>query len=274
MDPPANASEIVIDIFKKYLQSEKKDVIDPSLFFFWLNKLPPSKDIAFLLPESYTLGIANRTDDQYKAFFHIVDKLIEQKYIAKLTKPTRYKLVSAEMTSTSSAIDAVPDGMLLTEWSAQNDVGRTTTYALLKVLKAMGIPVRSVRRKGVAKPSQFLEGQALQAMNHLLAQHLNGTSLSQLEADHTAAIVAAPQEEPAPKQEPINPASLLARLQAADLAISTGLPLTRQELAWIVGIADTSRIPPSRIRIGRTSLQKWTLLAPTSENLIQVAQTH
>ena len=178
------------------------------------------------------------------------------------------------MVNSTALVEGVPDGMLLSEWSAQNEVGRTTTYALLKLLKAMGIPVRMVRRKGIAKPSQFLEGQALQAMNRLLAQHLNGTSLSQLEADHTAAIVAAPQDEPAPKQEPIIPASLLARLQAADLAISTGLPLSRQELSWIVGIADTSRIPPTRIRIGRTSLQKWTLLAPTSENLIQVAQTH
>jgi hypothetical protein len=95
------------------------------------------------------------------------------------------------MDNNTALVEGVPDGMLLSEWSAQNDVGRTTTYALLKVLKAMGIPVRMVRRKGVAKPSQFLEGQALQAMNDLLAQHLNGTSLSQLEADHTAAIVAA-----------------------------------------------------------------------------------
>jgi hypothetical protein len=178
------------------------------------------------------------------------------------------------MDDNTALVEGVPDGMLLSEWSAQNDVGRTTTYALVKVLKAMGIPVRMVRRKKVAKPSQFLEGQALHAMNQLLAQHLNGTSLSQLEADHTAAIVAAPQEEAAPKVESFNPASLLARLQAADLAISTGLPLSRQELSWIVGIADTSRIPPTRIRIGRTSLKKWTLLAPTSDNLIQVAQTH
>ena len=123
------------------------------------------------------------------------------------------------MDNSTTLVEGVPDGMLLSEWSAQNDVGRTTTYALLKVLKAMGIPVRMVRRKKVAKPSQFLEGQALQAMNDLLAQHLNGTSLSQLEADHTAAIVAAPQEEPALKVEPFIPASLLARLQAADLAI-------------------------------------------------------
>jgi hypothetical protein len=99
-------------------------------------------------------------------------------------------------------------------------------------------------------------------MNHLLAQHLNGRSLSQLEADHTAAIVAAPQAEPVPEDEPFNPASLLARLQAADLAISTGLPLSRQELSWIVGIADTSRIPPTRIRIGRTSLQEMDAACP------------
>ena len=178
------------------------------------------------------------------------------------------------MDNSTTLVEGVPDGMLLSEWSAQNDVGRTTSYALVKVLKAMGIPVRMVRRKGVAKPSQFLEGRALQAMNHLLAQHLNGISLSQLEADHTAAIVAAPEALPIQEDEPFSPASLLARLQAADLAISTGLPLTRQELAWVLGIADTSRIPPSRIRIGRTSLQKWTLLAPTSKNLIQVAQTH
>jgi hypothetical protein len=104
------------------------------------------------------------------------------------------------MDNSTALVEGVPDGMLLSEWSAQNDVGRTTSYALVKVLKAMGIPVRMVRRKGVAKPSQFLEGRALQAMNHLLAQHLNGTSLSQLEADHTAAIVAAPQAEPASRR--------------------------------------------------------------------------
>ena len=178
------------------------------------------------------------------------------------------------MNDSADLVDGVPDGLLLADWAEQNDVGKTTSYALVKILKAMGIEPKFVRKKGASKPSPLLDGHALDAINHLLMQHRDGRSIAQLEADHTAAIVAAPQEEPAPKQEPINPALLLARLQAADLAISTGLPLTRQELAWIVGIADTSRIPPSRIRIGRTSLQKWTLLAPTSENLIQVAQTH
>jgi hypothetical protein len=48
------------------------------------------------------------------------------------------------MDDSTALVEGVPDGMLLSEWSAQNDVGRTTTYALLKVLKAMGIPVRMV----------------------------------------------------------------------------------------------------------------------------------
>jgi hypothetical protein len=76
------------------------------------------------------------------------------------------------------------------------------------------------------------------------------------------------------RRRTLQPSLIACKVQAADLAISTGLPLSRQELSWIVGIADTSRIPPTRIRIGRTSLKKWTLLAPTSDNLIQVAQTH
>jgi hypothetical protein len=40
------------------------------------------------------------------------------------------------MDNSTALVEGVPDGMLLSEWSAQNDVGRTTTYALLKVLKA------------------------------------------------------------------------------------------------------------------------------------------
>jgi hypothetical protein len=178
------------------------------------------------------------------------------------------------MDDNTALVEGVPDGMLLAEWAEQNDVGKTTSYAFIKILRAMGIEVRSVRKKGASKPSPFLEGQSLAGINHLLMEHRNGRTVAQLEADHIGAIVAVPQPLSAPlPPEVFDPSSLLNRLQAADLAISTGLPLTRQEIGWIVGVADTSRIPATRIRIGRTSLQKWTLLAPTSENLIQVGQT-
>jgi hypothetical protein len=38
------------------------------------------------------------------------------------------------MDNITALVEGVPDGMLLSEWSAQNDVGRTTSYALVKVL--------------------------------------------------------------------------------------------------------------------------------------------
>jgi len=173
-------------------------------------------------------------------------------------------------------VDGVPDGLSLADWAEQHDVGKTTSYALVKILKALGIKPKFVRKQGASKPSPFLEGDALAAINHLLMQHRDGKSIAQLEADHTAAIVTAsqPSTPAAPAtnaSSPFDPSSLLQRLQAADLAISTGLPLTRQEMAWIVGIAEGTKLPVTRIRIGRTGLQKWTLLAPTSDNLIQVA---
>lgn len=178
------------------------------------------------------------------------------------------------MDDNTDLVDGIPDGMLLAEWAVEHDVGKTTSYAFVKILRTTGVEVRSVRKKGASKPSPFLEGQALAGINHLLMQHRNGRTVAQLEADHISAIVAAPSQstEP-PTTEAFNPSLLLDRLKAAELAIATGLPLTRHEICWIIGMADTSRIPTTRVRIGRTSFQKWTLLAPTSENLIQVGQT-
>jgi hypothetical protein len=56
----------------------------------------------------------------------------------------------------TALVDGVPDGLMLSEWCEQNDVGRTTSYALLKILKAMGIEPKAIRRKGATKPSPLL----------------------------------------------------------------------------------------------------------------------
>jgi hypothetical protein len=100
------------------------------------------------------------------------------------------------MEDSVALVEGVPDGMLLADWAERNDVGRTTSYAFIKILRAMGIELRSVRRKGSAKPSQFLGGQALEAMNHLLMQHRDGRSLAQLEVDHCTAITHTPAPPP------------------------------------------------------------------------------
>lgn len=179
------------------------------------------------------------------------------------------------MNDETALVDAIPDGQLLADWAQQHDVGKTTTYAFVRILKAMGMEPKTVRKKGASKSTPFLEGQVLDAMNHLLLQHRDGKTVAALEAEHATAIVATalPFSEPT-SNDPFNPTILLSRLQAADLAISTGLPLSKKELAWIVGVAETSKLPENtRIRIGRTSLHKWTLLEPTAENLIQVGRS-
>jgi hypothetical protein len=175
------------------------------------------------------------------------------------------------MNDAAALVEGVPDGLLLHEWAEQNDVGKTASYTFIKILRAMGVEVKMVKRKGVARATAFLEGISLDAINHLLMQHRQGKSLAQLEADHTSALVPAQAAAPAAMdgENTFDPSGLLLRMQAAKGAIETGLPLSRKEMAWIIGISDVSKIPANtRIRIGRTSLHKWTLLAPTSENLI------
>jgi len=175
------------------------------------------------------------------------------------------------MEDAAALVEGVPDGLMLHEWAEQNDVGKTNSYTFIKILKAMGIEVKMVKRKGVARATAFLEGTSMDAINHLLMQHRQGKSLAQLEAEHTSALVPAETATPAAveDQTTFNPSALLLRMQAAELAINTGMPLSKKEMAWIIGVSDVSKIPANtRIRIGRTSLQKWTLLAPADENLI------
>ena len=161
-------------------------------------------------------------------------------------------------------VDGVPDGLLLADWAEQNDVGKTTSYALMKILKAMGIEPKFVRKKGASKPSPLLEGRALDAINHLLMQHRDGRSIAQLEADHTAAIApvvpiaiaAVRADDPAAG----DPEILLKRLKAAAMAQGTGLPLTKNEIQWILGTGVNSEAAAmARCRIEKRG-RRWSLL--------------
>jgi hypothetical protein len=77
---------------------------------------------------------------------------------------------------------AVPDGILLSEWQSQNQLGQTTVYELLKLIRMMGIELEKVKLTGT-KPVTLLTGKSLQAMDNLLAQHLSGKSLPALRAE-------------------------------------------------------------------------------------------
>ena len=164
----------------------------------------------------------------------------------------------------------MPDGVFLADWLEAKNIGRTAGFALLKILRAKGLEPEMLRRKGVSKASPFLSGSVLEAIEALAAEHQSGVSLSQLEAKYSTAITHTPPSPPlaAPaidgdEHEPVDGAELLRRLKAADLAIATGLPLTRAELAWILGRSPTSQgASTARVAIEQRSTRTWTLRAP------------
>lgn len=173
------------------------------------------------------------------------------------------------------AIDAVPSGVLFTQWLEANDLGRSTAYALLALVEQMGITPSRVRIGNASKPSVVLDGQCLEAMERLLARFRAGTSVKQLQAEMDAAtttaiaspapasIVADDHQADAAKQGKHDPDDLLKRLQAAKLAAETGLPLTRAELSWILGVgATTEAAQKAAIGFHQHSRHGWTITLP------------
>lgn len=184
--------------------------------------------------------------------------------------------ISRNIVENPETTDALPDGILLSVWQAQNQLGQTTVYELLKLTKLLGIEPEKVKLGG-SKPVTLLVGKSLQVMDKLLAQHLAGKSLPALRAEITVQSELAIQakmttaesihkggslmqiSDPEPAG-PLNVAELLKRLNAASLAQSTGLPLNKAEIEWIMGNRlDTETVKQSRCKIEKRGT-KWTIL--------------
>ena len=159
------------------------------------------------------------------------------------------------------------DGQPLNEWAASNEIGKSTAYSFLALVKQHGIEPEKTKGAGT-KPLVLLTGPVLKMMNQLLADHRRGMSLPDIKRKYEtssaiattppAAISAVPADEPAN-----DPEILLKRLEAASMAQSTGLPLTKAEIQWIIGTGISSETAA----MARCGIQKrgrrWTLLPPT-----------
>jgi hypothetical protein len=170
------------------------------------------------------------------------------------------------------AIDATPDGITLADWLSAKNIGRTAGFALLKIAKGRGFEPVMLRRAGVSKASPFLSGRVLEAMDALAAEHQGGQSIKTLEAKYSTAIThtpAPPPPEPLADVDDganIDGALLLKRLKAAELAIATGVPLSRNEITWIIGRSPSSQsAAAARIVIEQRSARSWTLRAPADQ---------
>ena len=162
--------------------------------------------------------------------------------------------------------EAEVDGQPLNEWAASNEIGKSTAYSFLGLVKQHGIEPEKTKGAGT-KPLVLLTGPVLKMMNQLLADHRRGMSLPDIKRKYeiSSAIATTPPAaiSPVPADEPANdPEILLKRLEAATMAQSTGLPLTKAEIQWIIGTGISSETAA----MARCGIQKrgrrWTLLPP------------
>ena len=145
-------------------------------------------------------------------------------------------------------------GERFSDWYEGHGISRTTAFALLR---AAGIEPSKKRVEGINKPVSYLAGDQLRAMEALVEQHKQGRSVAELS---TAIQKAVPERSEliATNSEPDDKAtggSLLERLQALQLAQSTGATLTSKEARWILG-----RKPVASEKVEKVGVNAWRLL--------------
>lgn len=142
------------------------------------------------------------------------------------------------MLSDSIAVAAVEiDSLPFSDWYESRGVARATAFRLLKLAR---IERRTGKVPGSRVPIRVLDLQQVAALDRLVARLRDGSTMPQLEAEITAALVATSSPAETVSDDlshhpaPFDHAALLARLEAGERAIRTGLPLSTAEVGWLL----------------------------------------
>ena len=143
----------------------------------------------------------------------------------------------------SAAVEAVPDGLRLSDWIAGSGISRSTAYELLKLA---AIEPEPRRVEGSRKPVSFLTAKQLPIMEGMARQLRDGRSLADLTAmvpsrtirDHPTVPPGWSETVPDHVADSLGSSrtlNLLERLQAIDVAIATGAPLSTADVEQLLG---------------------------------------
>ena len=156
------------------------------------------------------------------------------------------------MTETTAAVEAQPSGQRLSQWIEAAPIGKTAAYELLK---ALGITPAKARFPGSAAAVSVLTAEQAAVMDRAAEQVAAGRSIAEL-----TAITPRPRTAVNTTDEAQDQATLLARLEAAERAIRSGLPLSTAEVAWIMGARPgAATVTRGRIIATRHSRNVWSL---------------
>jgi hypothetical protein len=130
------------------------------------------------------------------------------------------------------------DRMPLSAWYEARKVPRSTAFKLVKLGRIETQPMRVPYSRA---PVASVNAEQMAQLDHLVGRLTrDGLTMAQLEAELSGAMVATSEpsetdsDSPTPAQQPFDQAALLARLEAGERAIATGLPLRTSEMAWLL----------------------------------------
>lgn len=155
---------------------------------------------------------------------------------------------------------ATVDGIRLADLAEELPLGRSSLFELLK-----GLAIKTIKgpgSNGKGRVAWVTSADAERLREAARAVHAGerkiadfSTALVSLESPQTPA-----KGAPAPSGDSTDSSPFLARLEAAERAVSSGLGLTTAETAWILGVhPGSSPVTRGGITASRTSKNCWRL---------------
>jgi len=169
-----------------------------------------------------------------------------------------------ELSTLSTDSAASVDGIRLADLAEELPVGRSSVFELLKALTITTSKGPGPDGKGRVAWVSDADADRLRTAAH--AVHKGERKIADFAAQHTVSLASlrTPQtlKKAAPPTSVDSPDSspFLARLEAAERAVGSGLGLTTAETAWILGVLPgSSPVTRGGITATRTSKNCWLL---------------
>jgi hypothetical protein len=137
---------------------------------------------------------------------------------------------------TELVVMAEIDRMALSSWY-EGKVPRSTAF---KLVKLAGIETKPMKVPTSRAPVASINAEDKARLDALAQMLQGGMTMAELEKQLDGALVAASRQAetvpdiPAPEPQRQDYGALLTRLEAGERALATGLPLTTDEVAWIL----------------------------------------
>jgi hypothetical protein len=132
-----------------------------------------------------------------------------------------------------------------------------------------GLQLHKARLPGMRLPVSWLDSEQIEVLDRLAQRMQKGDSLTRIEQDLSGSITVAAESSEQDRAgsstaADLDPESmaraLVVRLQAAEAAMATGLPLTTAEISWLIGARPGSAVVHrGHVLAVRHGRNQWTL---------------